>query len=63
QDRDVRLLMETVRTGVNLEVAATTEMVSIATELKPMAVTLVPERREEITTEGGLSLEGDARDR
>ncbi len=63
QDRDVRLLMETARTGVNLEVAATTEMVSIATELKPMAVTLVPERREEITTEGGLSLEGDARDR
>lgn len=63
QDRDVRLLMETVRTGVNLEVAATAEMVSMATELKPMAVTLVPERREEITTEGGLSLEGDARER
>ena len=63
QDRDVRLLMETVRTGVNLEVATTDEMVSIATELEPMAVTLVPERREEITTEGGLSLEGDARER
>lgn len=63
QDRDVRLLMETVRTGVNLEIAATEEMVSIAAGLTPMAVTLVPERREEITTEGGLSLEGDARAR
>lgn len=60
QDRDVRLLMETVRTGVNLEMAATDEMAGIATELAPMAVTLVPEKREEITTEGGLSLEGDA---
>jgi pyridoxine 5-phosphate synthase len=56
QDRDVRLLMETVRTGVNLEVAATAEMVGIAVELRPMAVTLVPERREEITTEGGLAV-------
>ena len=59
QDRDVRLLMETARTGVNLEMAATDEMVGIAVELAPMAVTLVPEKREEITTEGGLSLEGD----
>jgi pyridoxine 5-phosphate synthase len=58
QDRDVRLLMETVRTGVNLEMAATDEMVALAAELTPMAVTLVPERREEITTEGGLDLEG-----
>lgn len=56
QDRDVRLLMETCRTGVNLEMAATDEMVGIATELGPMAVTLVPEKREEITTEGGLAL-------
>ena len=59
QDRDVRLLMETARTGVNLEMATTGEMLEIALELKPMAVTLVPERREEITTEGGLALEGD----
>lgn len=56
QDRDVRLLMETVRTGVNLELAAASDVLSIALELKPMAVTLVPERREEITTEGGLGL-------
>ncbi|MGH8203794.1 MAG: pyridoxine 5'-phosphate synthase, partial [Steroidobacteraceae bacterium] len=54
QDRDVRLLMQTVRTGVNLELAAVAEMIAIAAELKPMTVTLVPERREEITTEGGL---------
>jgi pyridoxine 5-phosphate synthase len=59
QDRDVRLLMETVRTGVNLEVAADDAVVTIACELAPMQVTLVPERREEVTTEGGLNL-GDA---
>lgn len=63
QDRDVRLLLETARTGVNLEMAATDEMVGLAVELAPMAVTLVPERREEITTEGGLSLEGEAAER
>lgn len=62
QDRDVRLLMQTARTGVNLEMAATEEMVALAVELAPMAVTLVPERREEVTTEGGLSLDGDAAD-
>lgn len=56
QDRDLRLLAETVRTGVNLELAALDEMVRIATEILPMAVTLVPERREEVTTEGGLAL-------
>lgn len=56
QDRDLRLLAETVRTGVNLELAALKDMVSIATEVLPMAVTLVPERREEVTTEGGLAL-------
>jgi len=49
--------METVRTGVNLELATTPDMVAIGVELQPMAVTLVPERREEITTEGGLDLE------
>ncbi|MDX1673332.1 MAG: pyridoxine 5'-phosphate synthase [Longimicrobiales bacterium] len=63
QDRDVRLLMETVRTGVNLEIAATDAMVSLAVELAPMAVTLVPENREEITTEGGLDLGGGVTDR
>jgi pyridoxine 5-phosphate synthase len=64
QDRDVRLLMETVRTGVNLELAAIPSMVAIARELQPMAATLVPERREEITTEGGLAFDDAAgRDR
>ena len=62
QDRDVRLLMETARTGVNLEMAATEEMTRIAVDLEPMAVTLVPERREEVTTEGGLSLDAGAVD-
>jgi pyridoxine 5-phosphate synthase len=59
QDRDVRLLMQTVRTGVNLELAASSDVLAIACELRPMEATLVPERREEITTEGGLAL-GDA---
>jgi pyridoxine 5-phosphate synthase len=57
QDRDVRLLMETARTGINLELAAVGDVLDIAVELRPMAATLVPERREEITTEGGLALE------
>jgi pyridoxine 5-phosphate synthase len=55
-DRDVRLLVETVRTCVNLELAAAEDMVSVACELKPTQATLVPERREELTTEGGLNL-------
>ncbi len=55
-ERDVRLLMETVRTGVNLELAAATDVLDIACDLKPMQATLVPESREEVTTEGGLSL-------
>lgn len=63
QERDVRLLMETARTGVNLEMAATDAMVELAVELGPMAVTLVPERREEVTTEGGLALEGKGAER
>ena len=54
QDRDVRLLRQTVRTHLNLEMAATAEMVAIALEIQPDYVTLVPERREEVTTEGGL---------
>jgi pyridoxine 5-phosphate synthase len=56
RDRDVRLLMQTVRTGVNLELAAASDIVALACELVPMQATLVPERREEITTEGGLHL-------
>ena len=55
-DRDVRLLAETIRTGLNLELAASTAMVDIAVEVAPMQATLVPERREEVTTEGGLDL-------
>ena len=55
-DRDVRVLMQTVRTGVNLELAVASDVLNIALELRPMAATLVPERREEITTEGGLGL-------
>jgi pyridoxine 5-phosphate synthase len=56
QDRDVRLLMETVRTGVNLELAASSEILDLACDIKPMQATLVPEKREEVTTEGGLAL-------
>ncbi len=56
QDRDVRLLRETVRSRLNLEMAATEEMLSIALKLGPDMVTLVPERREEVTTEGGLDV-------
>lgn len=58
QDRDVRLLRETVRTHLNLEMAATDEMVAIALDIKPDYITLVPERREEVTTEGGLDIAG-----
>jgi pyridoxine 5-phosphate synthase len=56
QERDVRLLRQTVRTRLNLEMAATPEMVAIALDVKPDYITLVPERREEITTEGGLNV-------
>ncbi|HEX6938446.1 MAG TPA: pyridoxine 5'-phosphate synthase [Longimicrobiales bacterium] len=59
QDRDVRLLVETARTGVNLELAAESDVIRIAVELGPKAATLVPERREELTTEGGLALRSD----
>jgi pyridoxine 5-phosphate synthase len=54
EDRDMRLLSQTVRTVLNMEMAATDEMVGIAIELGPDIVTLVPEKREERTTEGGL---------
>ncbi|WP_009634220.1 pyridoxine 5'-phosphate synthase [Synechocystis sp. PCC 7509] len=56
QDRDVRLLRQTVRSHLNLEMAAIDEMVNIALEVKPDYVTLVPEKREEVTTEGGLNI-------
>ncbi|MCC6333098.1 MAG: pyridoxine 5'-phosphate synthase [Myxococcales bacterium] len=56
QDRDLRVLRETVQTMLNLEMAATQEMVKVAYEYKPDMATLVPERREEVTTEGGLDV-------
>jgi pyridoxine 5-phosphate synthase len=56
QDRDVELLRQVVKTRLNLEMAATQEMVRIALTVKPDQVTLVPERREELTTEGGLDV-------
>jgi pyridoxine 5-phosphate synthase len=56
QDRDLRILRQTVRTKLNLEMAATQEMLNMALEVKPDIVTLVPERREELTTEGGLDV-------
>jgi pyridoxine 5-phosphate synthase len=59
QDRDVRILRETVRTHLNLEMAPTEEMIAIALDLKPDYVTLVPERREEVTTEGGIDIVGN----
>jgi len=55
-DRDLRLLRETVKTRLNMEMAAVDEMVKIALEIKPDLVTLVPERRAELTTEGGLDV-------
>ncbi|MDY7023777.1 MAG: pyridoxine 5'-phosphate synthase, partial [Cyanobacteriota bacterium] len=58
QQRDVRLLRETVRTHLNLEMAPTDEMIAIALQIKPDYITLVPERREEVTTEGGLDIVG-----
>jgi pyridoxine 5-phosphate synthase len=58
KDRDVRVLREVVRTRFNLEMAATDEMVSVAREIKPEMSTLVPEKRQELTTEGGLDVAG-----
>jgi pyridoxine 5-phosphate synthase len=56
QDRDLRLLRQTVRTRLNLEMAATDEMIGIALSVKPEMCTLVPEKRQELTTEGGLDV-------
>jgi len=55
-DRDLRLLRETVKTKLNLEMAASEEIVSIALDVRPDMATLVPEKREELTTEGGLNV-------
>ena len=60
QDRDVERLLPAVRTKVNLEMAVTPEMVAIACRLRPADVCLVPERRQELTTEGGLDAAGNA---
>jgi pyridoxine 5-phosphate synthase len=56
QDRDLEILRRTVKTKLNLEMAATQEMVRIALKIKPEQVTLVPEKRQELTTEGGLDV-------
>jgi pyridoxine 5-phosphate synthase len=56
QDRDTQVLRQTVRTRLNLEMATTQEMAHLALTVKPDRVTLVPERREEVTTEGGLDV-------
>ena len=58
QDRDVTLLRQTVKTKLNLEMGATEEIIGIALDLKPDMVTLVPEKRQELTTEGGLDVAG-----
>lgn len=56
KDRDVKILRQIIKTKLNLEMAATEEMVNIALLVKPDQVTLVPEKREELTTEGGLNI-------
>lgn len=60
QDRDIRLLRELLHTRLNLEMAVTAPMLAIACEVRPQACCLVPERREELTTEGGLDVAGAA---
>lgn len=59
QERDLLLLRQTVRTKLNMEMAVTDEMIETACETLPDVVTLVPEKRQEITTEGGLDVRGD----
>jgi len=61
QDRDVRLCQQALQTRLNLEMAATEEMVRLACEVRPADCCLVPERREEVTTEGGLDVAGQER--
>lgn len=59
QERDIRLLVEVMQTRMNLEIAVTDEMLAFAGEIRPAHVCLVPERREELTTEGGLDVVGN----
>ncbi|MBU3020964.1 pyridoxine 5'-phosphate synthase [Aestuariibacter sp. A3R04] len=59
KDRDVKLLAQTINTRLNLEMAVTDEMVNIALEVKPAFCCLVPEKRAELTTEGGLDVTGN----
>jgi pyridoxine 5-phosphate synthase len=56
KDRDLKLLKETIKTRLNLEMASTQEILSIALNIRPDIATIVPERREEVTTEGGLNV-------
>lgn len=59
QDRDVYVMAKTIQTRMNLEIAVTNEMLDIALDVKPEYVCLVPEKREELTTEGGLDVVGN----
>jgi len=59
QERDLRILKEVVKTKLNLEMALSDEIIKIALDVKPDQVTLVPEKREELTTEGGLDVSGN----
>jgi pyridoxine 5-phosphate synthase len=59
QDRDLFILRRTIKTALNLEMAATAEMLTTALEVKPNMVTIVPEKRKELTTEGGLNVSKD----
>jgi pyridoxine 5-phosphate synthase len=61
QDRDLEVIRRTVKTRLNLEMAATGEMVDIALSVRPDMVTIVPEKRAELTTEGGLDMKASAR--
>jgi pyridoxine 5-phosphate synthase len=61
QDRDLKILKEFVPVELNLEMAATKEMITIAKKIKPDMVTLVPEKRQELTTEGGLDIKSKKR--
>ncbi len=60
QDRDLRLMRETVAVKLNLELACNAEVLAIACDVRPYQATLVPERREEVTTEGGLDVAGNS---
>jgi pyridoxine 5-phosphate synthase len=61
QDRDLRILKESVAVPINLELACATDVLALACDAKPHQATLVPERREEVTTEGGLDVVGSNR--